>query len=64
MEKEFALETCKIGLLDVGIEEYLFNLEMIRDAAKLLDKKQSSRAYEYLSFIYDLANQYTFPLED
>ena len=39
MEKKFALETCKIGLLDVGIEEYLFNLEMIRDAAKLLDKK-------------------------
>ena len=37
---------------------------MIRDAAKLLDKKQSTRAHEYLGFIYDMANKHLMPMEE
>jgi hypothetical protein len=37
---------------------------MIRDAAKLLDKKQTTLAHVYLDFVYDMANEYLFPIED
>ena len=37
---------------------------MIRDAAKLIDKEQSTRAHRYLNFIYDCANKYLMPISD
>ena len=64
MNREFELKKCEIGLFNPKIEEYFYSLEMIKDAAKLLDKKQSTRAHQYLDFIYDLANRYLFPIEE
>jgi len=37
---------------------------MIKDAARLLEKSQSTRAHIYLDFIYDIANKYSFPPKD
>lgn len=39
MEKQFALTKCELGLFNPKIEELFFSVSMIRDAAKLLDKK-------------------------
>jgi len=39
MNREFELKKCEIGLFNPKIEEYFYSLEMIKDAAKLLDKK-------------------------
>ena len=37
---------------------------MIRDASRLLEKEQSTRAHRYLNFIYDCANKYLMPISD
>ena len=64
MDKTFEFKKCEIGLFNPKIEEYYYNVKMIRDAAKHLDKKQSGRAHTYLSFVYDLANKYLMPIEE
>ena len=64
MEKQFELKRCEIGLFNPKIDEYYHNMVMLRDAAKLIDRKQSTRAHEILSFIYDMANKHTMPMED
>jgi hypothetical protein len=39
MDKQFEFKKCEIGLFDPKIDEYYYSIEMIRDAAKLIDKK-------------------------
>ena len=64
MDKMFELKKCQIGLFNPKIDAYCYDIEMIKDAAKLLDKKQSTRAHEYLNFVYDMASKYLVPLSD
>jgi len=35
----FKLKKCEIGLFNPKVDAYYFDIQMIRDAAKLLDKK-------------------------
>ena len=38
---------------------------MIRDAAKhLKDQEGSTLAHQYLNFVYDMANRYSFPIQE
>lgn len=64
MEKQFTFKKCEIGLFNYKMDKYYYNIEMIRDAAKLLEQDQSTRAHRYLNFIYDCANKYHMPLSD
>lgn len=37
---------------------------MLRDAAKIIKDQKDGRAETYLSFIYDLANEYLMPISE
>jgi alpha-mannosidase len=63
-EREYELKKCEIGLFNPKIEKYFYDIQMIRDAAKLIDQKQTSKAHEYLNFVYDMANNYPMPIEE
>jgi hypothetical protein len=64
MDCKFELKKCNIGLFNPKIEEYFYSIEMIKDAAKLIEKKQTTLAHQYLDFVYDMANTYLFPCEE
>lgn len=36
-EREYELKKCEIGLFNPKIEKYFYDIQMIRDAAKLID---------------------------
>lgn len=48
MDKEFVLEKCEIGLFNRTTWDLNFNFELLRDAAKHLDKVQNHVAHECL----------------
>ena len=64
MNKEFEFKKCQIALFNPKIDAYYHNLVLIRDAAKLLDKEQTTRCHRYLDFVYNCANKYLMPLDD
>lgn len=64
LNKQFTFKKCQIGLFNYKIDKYFYNIEMIRDASKYLEKEQSTRAHRYLNFIYDCANKYLMPISD
>ena len=64
MDRQFALQMCEIGLFDAKIEEYYLNIKLIKNALQLIDKVQSTRAHQYLDFIYNLANRFVMPISE
>ena len=57
MDKFYKLKICEIRLVDPKMEEYFWDIESIRDAAKAMKTQdQSVLPHIYLDFVYDMAN--------